>query len=445
MPPPLLIRARFVLPVVRPPIENGAIAVAGGRVRAVGSWPDMARQVRGTVVDLGDSVVLPGLVNAHCHLEYTGLAGKIPPPRQFVDWLQAIVALKTSMTPDDCRRSWDEGAAMLLRSGTTTVADVTAFPALLPHAWSRTPLRAMAFRELIALQPGPPATRTLHTTVDEITGWPGAEGRVGLSPHAPYSTTLQLLRQANRAARVHRWRLVIHVAESAEEFDMFMRRRGPLREWLEPRRDMSDCGLGSPVQHLARAGCLNRRLLAVHANYLAPDDAPTLGRHHVNVVHCPRSHAYFAHRRFPLASLAAHGVNLCLGTDSLATTLPTLPAPLSLDLFAEMRALARSEPGLAPAILLRMATANGARALGRERQIGELWPGAHADAIAVPLRGATDAHEAIVQHAGPVLASLIGGTWAVPPPASATRPRQRRKTFPTHPRPPVPNPQSTHA
>jgi aminodeoxyfutalosine deaminase len=418
-----LLRARFVLPIVRPPLENGAVAVAGGRLVAVGPWAEIRRSRSGTAVDLGDSVVLPGLVNAHCHLEYSALAGKIQPPRNFAEWIKAIVALKAQMALEDFRHSWQQGAAMLLRSGTTTVADVAAFPELLPEAWSGTPLRVISFRELIGLKSGPPATRALETAVQAMTGWPKAAGRIGLSPHAPYTTTTDLLRQAAQAALIHRWRLVTHVAESESEFEMFMYRQGPLYTWLKSQRDMADCGQGSPVQHLARSGSLSHRLLAVHANYLDRDDAPALGRQRVSVVHCPRSHAYFRHLRFPREELAAHGVNLCLGTDSLASTLQPPRETAQLDLFAEMRALAAADPGLAPATILRMATANGAQALGREREIGELSPGAQADLIAVPLGGAaSDPLAAVLQHAGPVLASMIGGTWVVPPPAAtATR------------------------
>jgi aminodeoxyfutalosine deaminase len=418
----LLLRARFVLPLVRPPIENGAVVVAGDRLRAVGPWPELQRNHAATVVDLGDSVLLPGFVNAHCHLEYTSLAGKILPPRNFAEWIKAIVALKAQMTTDDFLRSWQAGAAMLVRTGTTTVADIAAISKVLPAAVLATPLRVISFRELISLKAGPPATRAVQGAVQEVKSWPVKDGRGGLSPHAPYTTTPDLLQQAARAALVQHWRLVTHVAESESEFEMFMYRQGALYTWLKNQRDMADCGRGSPVQHLARCGYLNNRLLAVHANYLARDDAATLGRHHVSVAHCPRSHAYFQHLRFPREELAAHGVNLCLGTDSLATTLQPPRGKVELDMFAEMRALAAIDPGLAPATLLRLATVNGAWALGRERDLGHLTAGALADLIAVPLREpAVDPRAAVVQHTGPVLASMVGGKWAVAPPEDAVQ------------------------
>src|SRR2546422_9168236 len=145
---------------------------------------------------------------------------------------------------------------------------------------------------------------------------------------------------------------------------MFAHRRGPLFDWLKGQRDMSDCGQGSPVAQLARLKVLDENFLAVHVNYLAPGDAPLLARRRVSVVHCPRSHAYFRHQRFPRAELAAAGGNLCLGTDSLASANKVRGQSLRLDMWAELRALASNSPGLPPEAILPMATWDGARALG---------------------------------------------------------------------------------
>src|SRR5205807_784241 len=137
----------------------------------------------------------------------------------------------------------------------------------------------------------------------------------GLSPHAPYSTLPELLRLTAQSARRRGWRVCIHVAESAEEFEMFASGHGGMLEWLErSSRDMSDCGLGSAIQHLESCGALDQKLLAVHVNYLAANDAALLAKLKVNVVHCPRSHSYFRHHQFPLRRLIRAGVNTCLGT-----------------------------------------------------------------------------------------------------------------------------------
>jgi cytosine/adenosine deaminase-related metal-dependent hydrolase len=207
------------------------------------------------------------------------------------------------------------------------------------------------------------------------------------------------------------------VAESTQEFEMFMRARGQMFDWLRRNeRDPSDCGLGSPVQHLARHQMLGENLLAIHVNCLARGDAALLGQHRVHVVHCPRSHDYFRHPPFLRQRLASAGVNLCLGTDSLATVRKTRKQNPELSMFDEMRELAANDPKLPPIEILRMATVNGARALGRTGQIGELSENALADLIAIPASVKTsDACEAVLAHDGPLCASMIDGNWAIPP------------------------------
>jgi cytosine/adenosine deaminase-related metal-dependent hydrolase len=125
----VLLRARIVVPVTAPPVEDGAVAVSGDRVVAVGSWRELSAAWPGPVTDLGEVILLPGLVNAHCHLDYTGLAGQLAPPRTFPDWIKAILAAKGAWTNEDFTRSWLDGAAQLLASGTTTVANTESLSA----------------------------------------------------------------------------------------------------------------------------------------------------------------------------------------------------------------------------------------------------------------------------------------------------------------------------
>jgi cytosine/adenosine deaminase-related metal-dependent hydrolase len=222
-----------------------------------------------------------------------------------------------------------------------------------------------------------------------------------------------LLRFSGDAAHERGLRLCIHVAESSQEFDMFTHGRGEMYDWLRrSTRDMSDCGLGSPVRHLARCGVLAENLLAVHVNYLAKGDAALLAKHKVHVVHCPRSHQYFSHDRFPLQRLLKAGVNVCLGTDSLASVLKARRETVELNMFEEMQSLSKREPSLPPKKLLQMATVNGARALGKATEIGELSPGAFADVIAIPFSGRLSGiHDSVIATTGPVSSSMVDGEW----------------------------------
>ena len=413
----MILRARVVVPVSQPPIENGAVVISHDRIRAVGLWPDLWPRQTGEMVDFGEVMLVPGLVNAHCHLDYTDMAGLLPPPKTFTDWIHLMIAAKAQWEYPDYARSWLNGARMLVQTGTTTVADIEAVPDLLPEVWNATPLRVFSFLEMTGIRARREPRAVLREAVERIESLAHPRCRASLSPHAPYSTLPELLRLSAREARKNRWRITTHVAESAQEYEMFVHKRGAMYDWLKRNeRDMSDCGLGSPVEHLARNRMLGANLLAVHANYLGRRDAVLLAERKVSVVHCPRSHFYFKHRPFPLGKLLKAGVNVCLGTDSLATVYKTPREKPELNLFGEMRALARAHPKLQPQKILQMATVNGAKALGLTGRIGELSKNAFADLIAIPFAGKrAEAFEAAVNFTGHVRASMIGGQWAIMP------------------------------
>ena len=410
------LRARLVLPIAGPAIENGAVQVRGSHIVAVGRWGDLAANSQKTS-DLGEVVLLPGLVNAHCHLDYTDMAGHFQSPKVFTDWLKQITSTKAGWDLADYTASWLRGAEMLVRTGTTTVADIEAVPQLLPKMWNSTPLRIISFLEMIGITGRRSPRAVLQEILDKIASLDHARSRPGLSPHAPYSTLPELLRLSARMARRRHWRLCIHVAESALEFAMFSQGSGEMFDWLRRSgRDMSDCGQGSPIRHLERFRVLNDNLLVAHVNYLGHADAGLLGRRGVSVVHCPRSHSYFRHDPFQWRRLARARVNICLGTDSLASVEATRRHPAELNMFEEMRGLARREPGLSSKRILRMVTVNGARALGLGGKVGELRAGAFADLIVLPWQGKnSQVYDAVLHHKGEVAASLIGGKWAIAP------------------------------
>lgn len=412
----MILRARAVLPVTAPPIDDGAIFVSGPKIRAVAPWKTLRPHLKEKAEDLGDVVVLPGLVNAHCHLDYTDMAGELAPAKAFTDWIAAIMAAKAAWGYSDYARSWLRGAHQLLKYGVTTVADIEAMPDLLPEVWDATPLRVFSFLEMTGIRSQRLPKEILREAVEKIDSLHHARNRVWLSPHAPYSTLPELLQRTARLAQKRNWRVSIHVAESQQEYDMFHHARGPMHDWLKRNgRDVSDCGLGSPLAHLARHRLLGENVLAIHVNCLGRGDATLLAKNKTNVVHCPRSHDYFKHAPFQRARLAGAGVNICLGTDSLATTRKTGRHRPELDMFTEIRALAGNDTAISPAEVVEMATVNGARALGLKGKIGELSPGAYADVIALPFSGKTaNVYDAIVHHAGGVSASLIEGRWAIP-------------------------------
>ncbi len=418
-PKPFALRARVILPVSQPAIEDGAVFVSRGRIAAVGRWRDLRRKAPAQVHDLGDALVVPGLVNAHCHLDYTDMAGAIAPPKSFLDWIEAIIALKAPWSYSDYAQSWLAGAGQLLRSGCTTVADIEAVPELLPEAWTATPLRVISCLELISVRRRQRPATLVRQATRKIHELPVGRSRAALSPHALYTTNPELLKSARRAAHRGRWPLTMHVAESALEMEMLQHSRGAMFHWLRKNgRDMSDCGVGSPVQRLAALKLLNPRFLAVHVNHLAPGDARLIARAGATVVHCPRSHAYFRHAPFPFAELHDARVNLCLGTDSLASIAKEGRLKPELDLFAELRVFAAGHPGLTPEEFLDLVTRNPAAALGEHGRLGELTHRAHADLLVVRSNAAPAAATAALIHESPKITGvMIAGEWAINPPA----------------------------
>lgn len=409
----MIIRARIVLPISQSPIEDGAVLVSGNRITAIGRWQDL-KSSDADVFDLGESIILPGLVNAHCHLDYTDMAGMIPAPKSFSDWIKSMLALKAHWSYTEYSKSWLNGAQMLLRTGTTTVADIEAVPELLPDVWNATPLRVHSLLELTNVKSRRPPVEIIAEAARKIDSLNSTKCFAGLSPHALYSTSPELLKQSAEIARQKNWLVSTHVAESEEESEMFEHRRGSLFNWLKSQRDVSDCGEVSPVEQLSRQEVLSERFLAVHANYISQADATLLGQRRCSVVHCPRSHEYFGHKKFPHQMLSDAGVNICLGTDSLASVRTKPKQPVELSLFSEMQNFAKANPDVPAEKILQMATINGARALGMQKQVGELAPNGFADLIALPFSGKiSEVHEAVLQHKGEVSASIVDGIWVV--------------------------------
>ena len=377
-PPKMIIRARWVVTMDGPPIENGAVAVNGATIAAVGRWDDVRAATSGDLVDLGESALLPGLINAHCHLDYTNLRGAIPRQSCFTDWIRAINAAKTTLTPNDYLQSIAAGLAEAAGFGTTTIANLEAFPELLEQM-PAPPMRVWWFAEMIDVRTPVPASEIyskMRRAFDRDSRW---LGDVGLAPHAPFTASVKLYAEASELAIRHGLTLTTHLAESRDEMEMFRDGRGELFNFMRNiGRPAEDCGGITPLALLLSHGILNERWIIAHLNELSDGDFELLaGAPKFSIVHCPRSHARFGHSRFRLNEIRALGFNVCLGTDSLASN-------DDLSLFAEMRELSRVESGLAPMELLKMVTVNAAAALRQSDSLGRIRAGSAADLICIP-------------------------------------------------------------
>ena len=218
----MIVRARAVVTMDGTPIENGAVAVSGDRIVDVGRFPEVSACYSGEeIIDLGEQVLLPGLINAHCHLDYTCLRGKIAPSKSFTDWIRAINAEKAKLSPQDYVTSINEGFAEAKRYGTTTIANLTAFPELiqrLPVA----PIRTWWFAELIDVRSLDRANQLVDRAVELLE----SEPNYGLAPHALFTASKSLYQRCEEAAE--NLLLTTHLAESPEEMEMFRDASGPL-------------------------------------------------------------------------------------------------------------------------------------------------------------------------------------------------------------------------
>jgi cytosine/adenosine deaminase-related metal-dependent hydrolase len=408
----MILKARIVVPMDGPPLENVGVAVDHDSIVAIGSVADLRWLDDGPVYDLGDVALMPGLINAHCHLDYSTMRHAISPPRSFTAWVQRINAIKRSQTPEDYITAIQRGFAELKRFGTTSVCNIEAFPELMP-AMGEPPVRTWWFYEMIDV-------RHRITTEDVVVGalsffetQPHSLNRFGLSPHAPYTASRSLYELANACARTMRMALTTHVAESSEETNMFSEARGQLFDFMASiGRPMADCGQNTSFAQLWRSGAINGDWILAHMNELSQGDfallESVLPPRRPHIVHCPGSHAYFGHERFSFRRLAEMGVNISIGTDSLAST-------NSLSLFEEMRRLQQSEPWLSPEKILRTVTVNPAAALRRARRLGCIAPGALADLIAIPVNGPLKTVcEEIIDFRQPVPWMMIDGKIRTP-------------------------------
>jgi aminodeoxyfutalosine deaminase len=399
----MIVRARVVVTMNGAPVEDGAVRVRGNRIVEVGKSSELVT-ADDEIIDLDGHILLPGLINTHCHLEYTCLRGKIPPPTSFTDWIRAINLEKANLSPQDYVASINAGLAEAKQFGTTTIANLTGFPELTARIDEL--MRTWWFAELIDVREPQHANGIVESSIKSLKikkDW-------GLAPHAPFTASVALYQRCAEVASQENILLTTHLGESREEMEMFRSASGPLYRFLkEIGREMSDCGHQTPVQEfLGRLGETSlpdcERWIIVHLNELTEADFDVLAatRQKYSIVHCPRSHAYFGHSDFHFERLQRLGFNISLGTDSLASN-------DDLSLFAEMRMFYRKFRGVKPENALEMVTVNGARALGRENEVGKIAVDSLADMIALPFTENTNPYEAILSFEGKVAWMMLEG------------------------------------
>lgn len=394
---PWSLRARWLFPVEQSPLEGGTITIRGERIEAIDARPPGSPDL-----DLGNVAILPGLVNAHTHLDLSGLRGQLPPGDDFTAWLRGVIRHRRNLTPPQVEAAIQAGLAESLVHGTTLIGDIAGQGLSWPLV-AAAPLWSVVFYELLGL-PKDRARQAWSAARAWLRDHPAtATCHPGLSPHAPYSVRAALFRTVATCARHRHLPVAIHLAESAAELELLQRHQGPLRDFLADLGVWDAGGLVRRLEDLPRMFADTAPTAFVHGNYLASSTTIAPGG---TVVYCPRTHAAFGHAPHPLRRLLAAGVRVSLGTDSLASN-------PDLDVLAEARFAHRHHPEIPGAVVLRMATLAGAEALGWQHQTGSLAPGKSADLLILPLEDTrtTDPHRLILEAALPVRAVLWRGRW----------------------------------
>jgi 5-methylthioadenosine/S-adenosylhomocysteine deaminase len=371
------------MPVVGPPVPEGAVACAGDRIVDVGPAAALAARFRDAETeDLEDAIIVPGFVDAHCHLEWSLLEGALP-PSGFGAWLGRLLSLRARMTPDDHRTAARHGALRALLAGTTTLADAGPTGAG-AAAMGDLGLRGRVHLETFGTPAGDRARRAAAVVAERVAALDGDAGpgvRAGVSPHAPYSVGPELWRALLAEPGLGDRPWATHLAESEDEERAVADGEGPIADafgdaGFTPAR-WAGRGGETTVARVAAAGGLRPGLVAAHCVRLGDEDPAALRAAGVGVAHCPRSNAYLRTGPAPVAALRRAGLAIGLGTDSPASG-------GDYDVRAEARACAGD---LGPAELLCMATLGGAEVLGLAGEVGGLAPGLRADLVALRAAG----------------------------------------------------------
>lgn len=381
-------RASWVLPMVQPPIANGAVAVIGDRIAFVGT---AAAAPAGRVVDLGDAALLPGFVNVHTHLELTPLRHLLE-GLDFAQWIRTLTHLRRTELhePADVECGARLGIAEGLLRGITTYADTSDTGAPVLRALTAMGVRGVVYKEVFGPDPAQcdASLAGLCDAVRDLRTLASDRVHVGVSPHAPYSVSKALFGAVAAYALSEQLPIAVHLAESAFEEQLVTRGEGPYADsWRSRGIDPAGAHARSSVALLHEAGALRAKPLIIHGVRIDADDIALLVAHGCAVAHCPVSNARFGHGIAPLQAMLDAGLRVGIGTDSVASN-------NRMDLLDEARVahlmacthtqLWRAFPA---AQALSHATAGGAAALGLWDGLGTLAAGAPADLSAFPLDG----------------------------------------------------------
>ena len=388
------LKARYVFPVDGAPLADGVITIDDKRIASVGDGRG-GRSPR----DLGNVAIVPGLVNTHTHLEFSELTDPLGEPGMpLVDWIRQVIEQRK---PHKTQTSLpiQRGLLESVQSGVTTTGEI-ATGCIADYPVDEFGTMLTLFFEVIGFS-GPRSVSAFDAVLEKLDEASRAEAgdvRLGISPHAPYTVHPDLIARLADLSAERRLPLAMHLAESRDELRLLAQGDGPFRDLLEERSmwDASAIPHGSrPLDYLHQLS-RSHRALVVHGNYLDDEELGYLAARadRIALVYCPRTHAYFRHQTYPLAKAMALGVSVALGTDSRASN-------PDLNLWDELRYVAEHHAEISRKEVLRLGTLYGAKALGREHEVGSLTPGklANLAVVALPDREENDPYDLLFDPA----------------------------------------------
>ena len=425
------LRASWVLPITGPPLTDAFVLVKDGRIVDLGSG-NPPHNV--DMVDFGEAVLMPGLINVHTHLDYTLMRGLLE-DLEFFPWIRALTARAFSLSPQDWLASATWGAVEAIASGVTCIGDCTFSGAALTGA-KALGLRGVIYQEVFGIDEARSVSEIVSELDQKVAALQSqAEGSaltVGISPHSPYTVRPALMKALGEYAEKHSYQVCIHASESQAEAELIRCGVGPIAEMYAKREIAWSAPGGGPVQFLESCGVLGPRTLLVHGVQVGASDRKVLRERDVAWAHCPKSNAKLGNGVASLGMLGwsqeersdlagayargARGPRIGLGSDSVASN-------NTMDLFEEMRFAVLMQrarhhriQSLSAREALEMATMGGARALGLAAEVGSLEVGKQADLCIVSLEGAHmqpayDPYQALVYsaRASDVLCTMVGG------------------------------------
>jgi len=409
--------ARWLLPIVSPMLEDSALAIDGSTIVAVGPRGEIVSAFPNSPIeDFGQAAILPGLINAHSHLELTVMRGFLEREESdFSAWLRKLTSARLAMTPEDLIVSATCGAIEAARAGVTSVGDSSSSGAHTMQALRRVGLRGIVYQE--SFGPAPErAAENVAQLCDQIGGMQEYENdlvRAGVSPHSPYTVSATQLEIISRLAIDEKLPLMVHAAESQAEKLLLLEGRGAFAEGLNKRGIDWDAPRISTIAYLQRHGVLDTRPLLAHCINVDDNDLDLIKQSGAAIAHCPKSNAKLGHGCAPFAQFVSQGITVGLGSDSVASN-------NTCDILEEARfatLLARLDWGSSPRVskgsgsfdlsdgivelpdsrknalvtaeqALFAATVGGARALRIENRVGALAEGMQADIVVVDLSSA---------------------------------------------------------